>query len=139
MPPMPATPEPRELTELSTKECWEVLGRRSVGRLAVAISYEPDIFPVNYGVDDATIVVRTAAGLKLAASVLGRAVAFEVDEVDEEQRIGTSVVVRGRAVEIERIEEVVEVERLGLEPWAAGARDRYLRIVPTHISGRRIA
>ena len=78
---MTTTPDTRTgLETLSTDECWRLLGEHEVGRLAVSINHHPDIFPVNYRVQDETILVHTAAGLKLAAATLGPAVAFEVEE-----------------------------------------------------------
>src|SRR5207249_1081662 len=56
--------------------CWNLLRSAQVGRLAVSIKEQPDIFPINFVVDHGTVVFRTAEGTKLAAAVLGRGVAF---------------------------------------------------------------
>ena len=48
------------MIELDERDCWEMLGHASVGRLAVDVGGEPDIFPINFVVDDRTIVFRTA-------------------------------------------------------------------------------
>lgn len=127
------------LETLSTDECWQLLAKASVGRLAVSIENRPDIFPVNYRLDEETIVVKTAAGLKLAAATLGQGVAFEVDSLNEMAHTGWSVVVRGNAEEIEQLEELLDADRLLIEPWAGGPKNRYLRITPTDIEGRRVA
>ena len=82
---------------LETNVCWELLRATEVGRLAVSITDHPDIFPVNYVVDHGTVVFRTAEGTKLAASVLGRAVAFEIDGYDPEHGDAWSVVIKGQA------------------------------------------
>ncbi len=129
----------RGMAELNEDECWSLLGRNSVGRLAVSINNRPDIFPVNYRVDDETIVIRTAAGFKLAAAAMNSHVAFEVDELDEMRHSGSSVVVRGDAVEIERLEELLEAERLKVEPWAGGSKPRFIRLTPSAVTGRRIS
>lgn len=126
------------LEELSVDECWRLLRRKSVGRLAVSINNKPDIFPVNYRLDEETIVIKTAAGLKLAASALGEGVAFEVDALDELNHTGWSVVVRGTASEIEGTDELLDADKLILEPWAGGAKPRYLRVEPEHVTGRRV-
>ena len=73
---------------LDSDECWALLGSTEVGRLAVSIANHPDVFPINYVVDHKTIVFRTAEGTKLAAAVLGTAVAFEIDGYDAETRRG---------------------------------------------------
>lgn len=127
-----------ELETLSEDQCWPLLARKDVGRLAVAIRNQPDIFPVNYRVDSETIVVKTAPGLKLAAAGLGDGVAFEVDAIDEHHHTGWSVVVRGVAREIESLDELLDADRLLLEPWAAGTKNRFLRITPTVVTGRRL-
>ncbi|MEY2957656.1 MAG: hypothetical protein RLZZ01_224, partial [Actinomycetota bacterium] len=45
--------------QLVPDECWRLLERHEVGRLAVSVSDRPDIFPVNYVVDQGGIVFRT--------------------------------------------------------------------------------
>ena len=125
-----------ELRELSEDECWRLLARKDIGRLAVSVNNDPEIFPVNYRIDDETVVLKTAAGLKLAAALFGRGVAFEVDDLDEVKRSGWSVVVHGQATEIEDMDELLDADRLLVDPWAAGKRNRYVRIVPTRVTGR---
>jgi nitroimidazol reductase NimA-like FMN-containing flavoprotein (pyridoxamine 5'-phosphate oxidase superfamily) len=113
---------------LETNACWELLRGAEVGRLAVAIGDHPDIFPINFVVDHGTIVFRTAEGTKLAAAVLGRAVAFEIDGYDSEAGDAWSVVVKGQATEIERMQDVFEALDLPLFPWHASPKHRFVRI-----------
>lgn len=127
------------LSELDEATCWELLANGRVGRLAVSIKNRPDIFPVNYRVDDGAIVIKTAPGLKLAAATLGAGVAFEIDELDERARTGASVVVKGSAEEITALGELFGADELGVEPWASGPKNRYFRLVPESVTGRRIA
>jgi uncharacterized protein len=122
---------------LDTDTCWEMLRATEVGRLGVSITDHPDIFPVNFIVDRGSVVFRTAEGTKLAAAVLGRAVAFEVDGYDREAGEAWSVVVKGRAVEIERMQDVFDAIDLPLFPWHAGPKHRFVRIEPHEITGRR--
>ena len=123
------------ILELDEHQCWELLRSQEVGRLAVAIANHPDIFPINYVVDHASVVFRTAEGTKLAAAVLGESVAFEADgETDGE---AWSVVVKGQAVEIERMYELFDAVELPLYPWHAAPKHRYVRIVPELVTGRR--
>ena len=135
---MTAVPRVRSPEELGPNECWYRLGTTDVGRLAVSIRNRPDIFPVNYAVQDQTIVINTAPGTKLAAAVLGRAVAFEADVTDPETKTAWSVVVRGTAEEISDLEGLMGAEDLGIEPWSADTKTRFMRIVPEVVSGRRI-
>lgn len=119
-------------------ECWELLATRSVGRLAVSVVNRPDIFPVNYRVTDRSVLLRTAAGMKLAAATLGVAVAFEVDELDEATHHGWSIVIHGTAHEVRGVEDRLEAEDAGVEPWADSQKDRFVRIDVDEITGRRI-
>jgi nitroimidazol reductase NimA-like FMN-containing flavoprotein (pyridoxamine 5'-phosphate oxidase superfamily) len=122
---------------LDQSECWRLLRTQDVGRLSVVVEGEPDIFPVNYVVDHGSIVIRTAAGRKLAASVRG-AVAFEVDELHGSDASVWSVVLRGRATEIRDKDEVMAVLALGLVTWHVGRKPRFLRLVPWATTGRRL-
>jgi nitroimidazol reductase NimA-like FMN-containing flavoprotein (pyridoxamine 5'-phosphate oxidase superfamily) len=122
---------------LEANECWELLRSSEVGRLAVSIRDHPDIFPVNFVVEHGNVVFRTAEGTKLAAAVLGTAVAFEVDGYDADAGEAWSVVIKGRAVEIERMQDVFDALDLPLFPWHAAPKHRFVRIEPDDVSGRR--
>lgn len=122
---------------LDESECLRLLGSAQVGRLGIAIMNVPDIFPVNFLVDEGTVVFRTAEGTKFAAAVLGTAVAFEVDGYDPDAGEAWSVVVKGQAVEIEDMYELFDVEELPLFPWHKSPKSRFVRIQSTEITGRR--
>lgn len=124
---------------LDEAECMSLLSAADVGRLGISIMNVPDIFPVNFIIDRGAIVFRTAEGTKLAASVLGKAVAFEVDGYDAAAGEAWSVVAKGRAVEIENMYQVFEALELPLFPWHASPKNRFVRIEPREITGRRFA
>ena len=126
------------LEHLDEATCWNLLEKETVGRLAVSVGRQPDIFPVNYVVRDRSIVFRTAGGTKLAGALLGGLVAFEIDAVDEDNQVGWSVVVHGSASEAETLDELLEAELLPLEPWVDATKDRWVAITPTEVTGRRI-
>ncbi|MEM9561693.1 MAG: pyridoxamine 5'-phosphate oxidase family protein [Actinomycetota bacterium] len=126
------------IEELDDVTCWEYLAAKRIGRLAVSVANKPDVFPVNYVLDDKAVVVQTAPGFKLAAAVLGSGVAFEIDELDEEAHHGWSVVVHGTAGEVESIEGLLAASDLGIQPWAGGQKNHYIRIEVDEITGRRI-
>ena len=126
------------LAEIDEPDCWELLGSQSVGRLAVAVGSHPDIFPVNYATHEGRIVIRTEAGTKLAAAVLMRAVAFEVDQIDADAHTGWSVVIAGSAREPGTLEEELEMEALDLTPWADVPKTRFIIITPERVTGRRL-
>jgi len=126
-----------QIISLTESECWSLLREAAVGRLAVAVGDRPDVFPVNHLIDGNSIVFRSAAGTKLAAAVLGRAVAFEVDGYDPELGEAWSVVVKGKAHLIENLFEYLDAEQLPLFPWHQGPKPNIVRIVPDEITGRR--
>ena len=74
---------------------------------------------------------------RLSAAVLGASVAFEVDGYDAAAGDAWSVVIKGRAVEIERMHDVFDALDLPLFPWHAAPKHRFVRIVPDDVSGRR--
>jgi nitroimidazol reductase NimA-like FMN-containing flavoprotein (pyridoxamine 5'-phosphate oxidase superfamily) len=122
---------------LDDAACWALLAEADVGRLAVDISGRPDIFPINFVVDDGSIVFRTGPGTKLAASALLHHVAFEIDGYEPENRVAWSVVVKGRAHQIERMQDVYDADDLPLFPWVASDKPDFVRITADEITGRR--
>ena len=126
-----------EVTVLTTDACWALLRSADVGRLAVSVAGEPDIFPINYAVDHGTIVFRTAPGTKLAAVVVGQAVAFEVDGREPDAGEAWSVVIKGHGEQITGSQELIDTTDLPLFPWQAGPKHRFVRVLPDDISGRR--
>lgn len=128
----------RPATEvLEDEACWEYLRGAAVGRIAVDVGGQPDIFPINYLVDDGSIFFRSGAGTKLAAAVLMQRVALEIDGFEPHGRTAWSVVVKGRARQVERMDEVFEAEDLPLFPWVASPKPNVVRIEPESVTGRR--
>lgn len=132
--------ELREIDELSRAECLDLLTRSHLGRLAFVdrVGLFPIIVPVNYLVHDGSVVFRTGTGAKLAAAVRGADVAFEVDQADDLERTGWSVLVRGTAEEIVDPDELAELEHRHLQPQAPGDKRHYVRVDIDLVSGRRI-
>lgn len=133
---MNASPQPG-IVVLDDAECWKLLGSVRVGRIAVDIAGKPDIFPINFVVDDGGIVFRTGPGTKLAGAVLSGHVAFEVDGFEPEERMAWSVVVKGRAHEVDHMEDRWAAEELPLFPWVATPKPDFVRITPDMVTGRR--
>jgi nitroimidazol reductase NimA-like FMN-containing flavoprotein (pyridoxamine 5'-phosphate oxidase superfamily) len=126
------------LEVLAENECLLLLGRSSVGRLAVIGDDGADLFPVNFRRAGRSIVFRTDEGTKLGLVASGPPVAFEVDEYDTRTHVGWSVVVRGSAHDVTEAEAPEALRKLRVQPWATGPKARYVRIVPERIEGRRI-
>jgi nitroimidazol reductase NimA-like FMN-containing flavoprotein (pyridoxamine 5'-phosphate oxidase superfamily) len=125
---------------LSPEECWALLATQPVGRVAVIVGHYPLVFPVNYTLDETTIVYRTGVGTKLH-SVHRSNVTFEVDEIDTQHRRGWSVMVKGVAQELSPKRDrraISRAELTGATPWAPGDRSHLIRIVADQVTGRRI-
>lgn len=125
------------VTVLPEDECWRLLREAEVGRLAVAVGGEPEIFPVNFVVDGGALVFRTAEGTKLAALTVSSRVAFEVDGYRPETEEAWSVVVKGRADRLERFPEIYAAEELPIFPWEASPKQWFVRVQPAQMTGRR--
>lgn len=128
-----------EVSILIEHGCWALLRSSSVGRLAVAGPEGPDIFPLNYVVDHGTVVFRTGEGTKTRIITEDPRVAFEVDGFDAATGEAWSVVIKGLAESISDLYEGLDALTLPLAPQQAGAKHRFVRIVPADISGRRFA
>lgn len=122
---------------LDPQECWRLLGEASVGRLAVIVDDHPDVFPVNYKVDNGSLVFRTGTGTKRNALDAGTPVAVEADSVSAERGTAWSVVVKGRAELETPAQQISEAVRSALFPWQGIGKDNLVRIVPESVTGRR--
>lgn len=122
------------VTVLSEDESWGRLDGVPLGRLVISIAGEPEIFPVNYVVQDRTVLFRTAEGTKLFVAMTDSKVAFEAD--DHNAAEGWSVIVKGRAHLLKTDAEIQKAERAELIPWIATLKLHYVRVIPTEITGR---
>ena len=122
---------------LTDAQCWDLLAANQIGRLAVVVAGRPDIFPVNYVVNEGEIYFRTGEGMKLASVMAHREVAFEIDGYDEASNEAWSVVLNGMARVLNHDAEVEAAETLPLFPWNLDPKHRFVAIEPTELSGRR--
>jgi nitroimidazol reductase NimA-like FMN-containing flavoprotein (pyridoxamine 5'-phosphate oxidase superfamily) len=135
-------PVPEALDEA---ECMRLISPGGVGRLGYVGRYGPTILPVNYQVHEGDIVFRTAhdsptdEDLRTGIADADYRVAFEIDELSPATREAWSVLVQGPVRHVESEDERASVRESGVEPWAGGVRELYLRIQPTRITGRRIS
>ena len=119
--------------ELDEVQAWEFLTAHRIGRLAIVIGGEPDIFPVNYVVDGQSLVFRTAEGSKLLAASLGGRMAFQVDEWTHEGAV--SVLAHGTPHVMEG-EERESATSLELDPWVPTHKEHWVRLEVDEIAGR---
>jgi nitroimidazol reductase NimA-like FMN-containing flavoprotein (pyridoxamine 5'-phosphate oxidase superfamily) len=131
-----AAAQPR-LETLSPEECLRLLATGGVGRLVFTTDRRPVALPVNYRMLEGDVVFRTAEDTSLTVVSDAGPVSFEVDRVDEAMSEGWSVLVTGRLRRVSP-EELRQLEKLGVEPWAGGQRGVYLRLEPREVTGRRI-
>jgi nitroimidazol reductase NimA-like FMN-containing flavoprotein (pyridoxamine 5'-phosphate oxidase superfamily) len=129
---------------LDEAECRRLIEPGGIGRLVFGGSYDLTVLPVNYKMHDDAILFRTVESgttdddLRTGISHAEFRVAFEVDQLDMQAREGWSVLVQGPAHHLDSPEERAEAETLGIEPWAIGEREHFIRITPVRITGRRI-
>jgi nitroimidazol reductase NimA-like FMN-containing flavoprotein (pyridoxamine 5'-phosphate oxidase superfamily) len=114
---------------------WSLLTSTALGRLGVSAGGELDIFPVNYIVDEKTILFRTAEGTKLVELTARANVVFEIDGHTEHD--AWSVVVKGTAARLDRQLDIDRADTLALSPWIPTFKYVYVRVTPTSLSGRR--
>ena len=134
----------RVIEELDEAESLRLIAPGGIGRIAYNSRFGPAVLPVNYKWHDGAIVFRTARHSALDEDLqTGIAggdymVAFEIDDFDVPSRQGWSVLIQGPAHHLESEAERESVARAGVEPWASGVRELFIRIVPHRITGRRI-
>ena len=129
----------RKLETLAEEECFALLAEGRVGRLVYQDELGPIAVPVNYAIAGRSVIIRVEGGAKLAAMQQPR-VAFEVDDLDEGQRSGWSVIVRGagRELPLEEVPALLRHMDSGPPtPWASGIHNTWLEIPAESVTGRR--
>jgi Predicted flavin-nucleotide-binding protein len=123
------------VVNLDEDECWRLLGDASLGRIAMSVAGQPEIYPVNFIAHQGRLYVRTSEGTKLLELTINDRVALETDYV--ESRTAWSVVVKGTARVLEKQSEIAEAEALPLSPLIPTLKFVWVEISPVEISGRR--
>ena len=65
--------------------------------------------------------------------------ALEADELDDRLSTGWSVVVVGRAEQVQDPAEIASLFGRMRQPWAPGSRPLLVRIAPAEVTGRRFS
>lgn len=130
--------EAGDLGVLSESDSIALLKTRGLGRIAIVVDGEPEIFPVNYAFEERAVVFRTASGLKLERGPY-TAAAFEVDDLDPKSGVAWSVVVHGTVHDISEASDSLaeRLRSLVVEPAAPGPRMSWMAIYADRITGRR--
>jgi nitroimidazol reductase NimA-like FMN-containing flavoprotein (pyridoxamine 5'-phosphate oxidase superfamily) len=133
----------RVIEELDEDQCLALISGGGIGRIAYTSRFGPAVLPVNYVWRDGAVVFRTAANspldedLRTGIANADYKVAFEIDSIDPDARHGWSVLIQGPAHHVTGA-EADAVRQAGVEPWAPGDRELFVRIVPSRVSGRRV-
>ncbi|MCD4525115.1 pyridoxamine 5'-phosphate oxidase family protein [Nocardioides sp. cx-173] len=120
--------------DLTLEECWELLELEEFGRLAYRLVDEVHIVPINYLVDNRSLLFRTASGNKLLAAALQSDVAFEIDWHDLEG--AWSVVARGVLRRLEE-DEQGRADDLAGRPWVSTPKYDVVELIPVAVTGKR--
>jgi nitroimidazol reductase NimA-like FMN-containing flavoprotein (pyridoxamine 5'-phosphate oxidase superfamily) len=130
---------------LEETECLRLISPGGIGRLAYSRPDGPAVLPVSYKLYEGTILFRTGqdspVGEDLRTGIAGAEykVAFEIDRLGIADREGWFVFIHGAAHHVDSDAERASVLQAAVEPWPAGERDHFVRIIPTFITGWRIA
>lgn len=122
------------ITVLDDKEAWNLLSSVALGRLVTSFGGQLEIFPVNFVVQNGTVLFRTAEGTKLFTTVMNEKVLFEAD--DHTTTEGWSVIIRGTARMLSGADEILQAEQSGLMPWVPTEKLRFVRVTASEISAR---
>ena len=134
----------RVIEELDEDTCLQLISQGGIGRIAYTSRFGPVVLPVNYALRDGAIVFRTAEhgpldeDLRTGIEGAEYKVAFEIDEIDLGNQQGWSVLIQGPAHHVTAAERDA-VLKAGVEAWAPGDRELFVRIVPSRVTGRRIS
>lgn len=124
------------LTEMGRPECLDLLRVKRIGRVAYDDN-GPVVVPVNYVMYGEDVLFRTSPHTALGRGMAGTQAAFQIDDFDEFNQAGWSVLVRGRSSYVE-YDDLPAYESERPVPWVDGNRPLYVRIRPISITGRRL-
>ena len=129
---------------LDEAECQGLIAAGGVGRIGYTGRFGPTVLPVNYVLHEGTILFRTGQhsplgeDLRTGIEHAESKVAFEIDETSAATREGWSVLVQGSAHLVDSEAERASIVQSGVEPWAGGEKELFIRVIPSRITGRRI-
>ena len=122
---------------LDEKQCYDLLGSTTVGRIGFVRDARVEIIPVNYALSGRDLILHTAPdGILRSLADEGAAVAFEVDHHTDLAGSGWSVLLQATLALATPAEE--SAARVQVSPWAGADRDVALRLAVSEVSGRRV-
>jgi transcriptional regulator with XRE-family HTH domain len=127
------------LHNLSRDEGMHLVAPGGIGRfLFDEPGRGPVAVPVNFRMDGDDVIFRTTAEGGITGGLHGEPVSFDVDHLDNALGEGWSVLLSGTASVVTDPAGLDRAKALGIEPWAGGDRQTYVRIAVTQVTGRRI-
>ena len=129
---------------LDETACLSLIAGGGVGRIGYTSRFGPTVLPVNYDLHEETIVFRTGMDSAMVGDLhTGIAdaeynVAFEIDQMQPATQEGWSVLVQGAVHFVDSEDELAPIAQLGVQAWPGGPKEQFVRIIPRHITGRRI-
>src|SRR5690242_20040898 len=124
------------LRQLTSDDCLRLLATVPIGRIIYTRQALPAVELVNFPLETGDIVIRTDRSGKLAAATREGIVAFEGDGVGPEHRSGWSVTAIGPSRAVTDARDIARLQRIGLDSWAPGVREHFIRITPQLLNGR---
>jgi nitroimidazol reductase NimA-like FMN-containing flavoprotein (pyridoxamine 5'-phosphate oxidase superfamily) len=121
---------------LSELECQSLLAGARVGRVSVSVRALPVIVPVSYRYLGDNVVLSMSDGPAYSAIASGNVIALGVDSANLADAFW-SVLVVGRAAEVNEPAEHAEFRTLGLGALTGMERSRYVRLLPEIVTGYR--
>lgn len=124
--------DPSVSRQLTDDQCWGLLRAEEFGRLAFLLGAQVHLVPVNYAVDEDTLLFRTGEGEKLLGVTMHPEVVLEIDHYNT--TLAQSVLVRGQARVLDESEEH-RAENVPLRPWVSTPKYNVVEIRPTQVTG----
>ena len=124
------------LRQLTSDDSLRLLATAPIGRIIYTRQALPAVELVSFALEGGDIIIRTDRGGKLAAATRGTIVAFEADVVDMERSSGWSVTAIGPSRAVTDAADIARLQRIGLDSWAPGGREHFIRITPQLLNGR---
>jgi nitroimidazol reductase NimA-like FMN-containing flavoprotein (pyridoxamine 5'-phosphate oxidase superfamily) len=132
---MTKPPVDSSVMQMPSHECWAAMRTVNLGRLGFSVGAEQEMFPLNYVIDQGTVVFRTSSSSRIGLCLDGRGVAFEADGITDD--MAWSVVVKGHAKEITGLYDSIAAAELPVHPLQPGHKPRLVRITADAVTGRR--
>jgi nitroimidazol reductase NimA-like FMN-containing flavoprotein (pyridoxamine 5'-phosphate oxidase superfamily) len=119
-------------------ECLGLLTAAGVGRVIYTENALPAAHPVTYTLVGEEVFFRTGSRTKAAAASKGAVFAFQVDDIDFDDRSGWSVLGVGQAYEVTDSGQLADLDRHVPRPWLPDHDDYTIGIVLSQLTGRRV-